>query len=238
MDDFIHWVESMNAEQRQTLKRDPEYITQPIYDFMTSQWLLLFSYVTTRLSQIECEVESENLRTVQGLDGTLQKFHPWRRRIPIYNNFIRSMLNLLENRFIMKDSTGVHWAKTMEDVRHLPRRLEEVQTRADKLISVLTAVLSIREIKKATTQTRAVTQITYLAFLFVPMSFVASFLSMNNNFPSGNSMVYWIYFVIALPLSGIAILLAYFWTSLEDLWRRIFGPDTDLRQPVGPMPKL
>lgn len=235
IDDFIHWVTSMNTEQLRTLKRDPEYITSPVYDFMTSQWLLLFDFITTRLSQIEWEIESENFRTLQGLDGTLHKFYPWRRRIPLYNNFIQSMFDLLEHRFISKD---IHWAKTTENIRHLLKRQEEVQNRADKVISVLTAVISIAENKKATTLTRDITRITYLAFLFVPMSFVASFLSMNNNLPSGSAMVYWIYFVIALPLSVIAMLLAYYWRNLEDYWRRTFGPHTHPRQLVNPIPNL
>ena len=237
IDDFIHWVMSMNTEQLLIVKRDPEYMTSAIYDFMTSQWLLLFDYIITRLSQIEWEIESEPFRTLEGLDGTLQKFHPWRRRIPLYNNFIRSMLNLLEDRFLLKSNTRAHWLNTTENVRHLLERHEEVQHRADKVISVLTAVISIEESRKAMTQTRDVTRITYLAFLFVPMSFVASFLSMNTNFPPGNNMVYWIYFVIALPISGIAILLAYYWTKLEDLWKRTFGPHQDSRQSIDPMPK-
>ncbi|KAA6414305.1 MAG: hypothetical protein FRX48_02668 [Lasallia pustulata] len=237
IDDFIYWVMSMNPDQLQTLDQDPEYITSAVYDFMACQWLLLFDYITTRLSQIEWEIESEPFRTLEGLDGTLQKFHPWRRRIPLYNNFIRSMLDLLEDRFLSPESTRAHWSKTTENVRHLLGRLEEVQNRADHVISVLTAVILIQESKKALTQTRDVSRITYLAFLFVPMSFVATFLSMNNNFPSGNNMVYWIYFVIALPLSGTALLLAYYWTRVEDLWKRTFGSPQDPRQVVGPMPK-
>lgn len=227
----------MNTEQLLIVKRDPEYMTYAVYDFMASQWLLLFDYIITRLSQFEWEIESEPFRTLKGLDGTLQKFHPWRRRIPLYNSFIRSMLNLLEDRFLSKNSTRPHWVKTTENIRHLLRRHEEVQSRADKIITVLTAVISIEESRKAITQTRDVTRITYLAFLFVPMSFVASFLSMNNNFPDGNSKVYWVYFVIALPLSGIAMLSAYFWTRLEDLWKTNFGPHQDSRQSIDAAPK-
>ena len=233
--DLVFWMTSMSREELEIIGDNPEYLTSPLYKLIASQWLLIFEYVKARLSQIEWELEYEPWRTSRGLDETLKKFHPWRRRLPLYKSCIETIMHDLErrNRFASSES----WNQTISSFREVLARHEELQQRANQVISVLTAVISIEESKKAMSNARDVTRITYLAFAFVPLSFVASFLSMNTNFPHGGATVYWTYFLLAIPLSCIAVLIAYNWLALGKLWKKILASPSDPRKVVGPLPK-
>jgi Mg2+ and Co2+ transporter CorA len=174
-------------------------------------------YATTRLSHIEWELEKEQWRGPQGLEETLNKLQPWQRRIPVYASFIKATKHELECRRGSSFVPKAQWEDIMADIDGVYERVHALQTRVDKIMNVATAITSIEQSKKAMKEARDVTRITYLAFVFVPMSFTASFLSMSGDFPS-KARVYWVFFVIAIPLSTVAVLIAANWARFKD-WR-------------------
>lgn len=216
---IANWAIQMGRENLDLVSREPELFVSEMYRVICSQWLAVLEYTTTRLQQIEWELENEHWRTPQGLEESLRKLHPWRRRIPHYGVLIRSAIRQLEVRYNVATGVDTPWNDTVTDFQGILERLQPIQNRMDKMLPAITAIMTLEDSKKVMQETRNITQITYLAFLFVPMSFVASFLSMNSDFPNGRGTVYWAYFIIALPLSITAMLTAYYWTSPER-WRQ------------------
>jgi Mg2+ and Co2+ transporter CorA len=215
---FTNWATSLKPEELETTASDPAFLTSRLYLHICSEWLIVMEYATTRLSHIEWELEKTQWRGPLGLEETLSKLQPWQRRIPIYMSFIKATKYELECRQNSSLVPKVHWEDITADIDGIYERVQTLQTRVDKIMNVATAITSIEESKKAMKEARDVTRITYLAFVFVPMSFTASFLSMNQTFPSSNR-VYWVFFVIALPLSTAAVLIAANWTSFEKWWK-------------------
>ena len=85
--------------------------------------------------------------------------------------------------------------------------------------------------KKATQESRAITRISYLVFVFVPLSFRTSFFSMSGEFPV---TTYWIYAAIALPISACALCALVFVGRIGRLWRRMReSGDRDLGKETG-----
>jgi len=196
----------------------------PIYSFIASQWLLVFDYITTHLSQIEWELEHSPFPTFRSLDQTLSKLHPWRRRMPMIKGFIKASVGTLNHRHASSEANSKeHWSPVLKDTERLLERYEELQKRLYSL-AVLTAIMSIEENKKLMSNTQEVTRLTYPAFLFIPLSQVSGFLGMNEDFPSGGAAMYWIFSVISIPLAGVAMLTAYYWDNLQTCSRRNTGP--------------
>lgn len=82
------------------------------------------------------------------------------------------------------------------------------------------AIISVEETKKVMLESRNISRVTYLAFL-VPLSFVTSFLGMNEELVRQSAMVYWVFFVIAVPLSIGAIVLAAYWNNIITRWEKL-----------------
>jgi hypothetical protein len=82
--------------------------------------------------------------------------------------------------------------------------MEEYQQRVDRLTSVRTAVISMEDSQTARDSNRNVTRLTWLATCFIPLSFVATFFSMQGDITQLQETYKW-YFAAALPLSAIVL---------------------------------
>ena len=192
-------------------------------------------------------------REPEELDEGLQKLHKWQRRLPFFTSWLESAIRALEYRYgyapnpsmatmlqqpnstAPRESTSSNtivsaskmaehpWRPIISDLRTIHARVYALSMRADKIMTMATAVIGIDENKRALTESRSVTRITYLAFVFIPMSFVATLFSMNiDAVRKDMSTVYWAFFATAVPLSGLAFLIAMYWvpmTRLIDKWR-------------------
>lgn len=163
-------------------------------------------------------MERKENRTAQSLDSALQRLHPWRRNVVNFGYRIRASIDTVERFRSDSEETGQTWAQLLANFQDLEKRYKVLEAKIDKIMSVLTAVMTIEETKKQIRNARDVARITYLAFIYVPMAFVASFLSMNTAFPDGGTTVYWVFFAIALPLTGLSLLLAIYWSRLKVLF--------------------
>ncbi len=170
-------------------------------------------------------IRAQSISDVQKSRSDTVKTSPWRRRMPMIKGFIKASVGTLNHRHASSEANSKeHWSPVLKDTERLLERHEELQKRVDSILAVLTAIMSIEENKKLMSNTQEVTRLTYLAFLFIPLSLVSGFLGMNEDFPSGGAAVYWIFFVISIPLAGIAMLMAYYWDNLKTFWSQNTAP--------------
>ncbi|KAL8662109.1 MAG: hypothetical protein Q9202_005001 [Teloschistes flavicans] len=220
-EETVHWIQEMSREEVLSIPRDPRALFLKPLSLVCSEWILLIRYAKTRFSQLEWEVEDPNLRdSEQGLSPTLEKLHTWRRRFPIYKSIITEILDGVIRREEFPGSTGNMLRSLEEDFRMLLSDLDEMHNRADRMMSVVTAVLSIEESQKALEQNRSLGRLTYLAALFIPLSFISSFFSMSEDITK-LSKTFWIYFAIAIPVTLLALLVTRYSHSLNVIWKRM-----------------
>ena len=221
---FLNCATSMSPEDITLLNMDPEYITSKIYPLIFSEWLVTLEFTFTGLFQIEWELGTEIKGDQRNLDDCLQRLYKWQRRLPFYTSWIKAAIHDLECRYLTDCNTAKYWHELIKDYYDIHRRMESMQSRADKTMLLAIAAITIDESKSKTKASHTVSPITYVAFIFIPMSFVSSFLSMNNDF-NAKGMVYWVFFMIALPLSLTTFLLALYWEKIRQWWhRRLNGP--------------
>ena len=223
LEDFVYWTRTMSVNEQQLIRQDNDYILSPVFCSVPAQWLLTFEHLTCRLSLIEWEVERKDHRTAQSLDDALSRLHPWRRSVVNFGYRIRASIDSVEgfrrrNRRRQPD-TDDDWEPLLDNFRDLEKRYKVLEAKIDKIMSVLAAVMTIEETKKQMVAARDVARITYLAFIYIPFSFVAAFLSMNEDIFTGNPEVYWIMFVIAIPLTAFSLLLAIYWPWLKKTFK-------------------
>lgn len=113
-----------------------------------------------------------------------------------------------------------HLRKLYTDFQVILSDVNILEKRTENVINVATAIISIEENKRAMKQNQDLSRLTYLAFIFIPMSFVCGFFSMTPDLSLLTSTIR-VYFAIAVPLTIIALGVAdwihvkrcLFWTG-------------------------
>jgi Mg2+ and Co2+ transporter CorA len=141
---------------------------------------------------------------------TLHETNQVRRRVTWY---VIEMENNLYQLGIDSSSSPRPKAKTPKsDEKNflaIYKRLLTYQSWSEKLVSILTSSLNLMEMEKSISDSESLSRLTYLGFLFIPLSFVATFFSMNGDFAVGQHL-FWVFFVVALPFA-LAISVPVFW---------------------------
>ncbi|ROV90795.1 hypothetical protein VMCG_09385 [Cytospora schulzeri] len=247
LESLLSCVSTLSSEDRARLVADPESITSHVYPMVFAEILVTLQYAFTALFQIEWQMDSGRSRKVEDLDTTFDKLQIWQRRLPCYAGWVRDAITGLEGRYdLWKQSTGVPssslatvqsgqppllqahttysstssaWqAGLRRDFVSLLAQLQALQLRADKVMQMAVAILSVEEGKKAVVESRNMGRITYLAFVFVPLSFVTSFLGMNPDIASTSALVYCIFFAVAVPVSIVVLSVATYWNKITLWW--------------------
>jgi hypothetical protein len=94
----------------------------------------------------------------------------------------------------------------------------------ERRLATLASMRSIHESEKAMKQSEYMGALTSLATLYIPLSFVSTFLGMNVKEISQQGTSLWVFFAIAIPLSLITILTLAKWNTLLTVRDYLFAP--------------
>ncbi|KAL8861992.1 MAG: hypothetical protein Q9178_001447 [Gyalolechia marmorata] len=220
-DNIMYWLQYMSVQDIESIARDPRILFQKPLSIVCAEWLKLLRYANTRLSQLEWEVEDPYLRTRQkDLSATLEKIHSWRRRIPIYKTIVSEALSKVIRRDQFVHATTNSLLLLEKDFEIILEDLNNFHDRAERIMSVVTAVMAIEESKKALEQNRSLARLTYLAVIFVPLSFVSSFFAMSDDITK-LTKTFWIYFAVAIPVTLLSLVVVRYSDTVFDIPRRI-----------------
>jgi hypothetical protein len=126
-----------------------------------------------------------------------------------------------EVRQCMKNIGESHWTKAPEGSSHkkatqswtaleadyecLSERTRMISDRYKEAVVILMNTMAIAESREGIVQAKKVSRLTSLAFIFVPLSFTTSFFGMNVQQLSQQKTSIWIWAVVSIILSGIAM---------------------------------
>jgi hypothetical protein len=207
---------------------------QVILHLISSEWLTLGDYIKTRLTQIEWEIAfPENfIKGGNQIDGSLKRLHMWRRFVPLYCEMLSEALEGIFH-FPCHDEAasagscgciGEHGQAPSPPpspyhVAAVYRRdfilalssMKGYQKRIDRLTSVITAVISIKDSHRALEDSKNIGRLSWLATFFLPYSITASIFAASAVKDITTERVGF-YFEVAAPLALVTILLAYLLT--------------------------
>ena len=219
-EDVIHYTSALTPEEITSIAKDARLLFKKTLMIVCAEWYTLVKYATTRLTQLEWEIENPDLQSKNGgLQITINKLHSWRRRFPIFRTLVLEVLEKVIERDSFISSPENHVRDLQRDFKILLSNIEDLQLRADRIMAVVTAVMSIEESKKAFEQNRSLARLTWLAITFAPLSFITSLFSMNSDL-STLGATFRIFFAVALPLTAIVLFLTRFANvGLEIRWK-------------------
>ncbi|KAK4447210.1 hypothetical protein QBC34DRAFT_410097 [Podospora aff. communis PSN243] len=174
------------------------------------------------------------------------ELHRWRRR---------SRQSLYKLRLV--EAFVVHW-QTMErvmgssenpsdaqqadllllDIKHIANRIDEYMRSLELMAPMATSLLQLMDSERSVSEAVNVRRLTYIALVFVPLSFVASIFSMGDDFAPGRPG-FWVYFAVAIPMALVVLaflkldvlrlrLVFEFFRNCERLRQGRGGPEASL----------
>lgn len=209
-EDIIYYTTKMSKCDLSSIGTQDKVLSIPILSMIAAEWLTVINYITTGLTQIEWGLEHPDYRKDDlGLDGALEHLHPVRRLLPVYRTFIKEILTTILAPSNLKSSpeSPCHLRKLRGEFESILDRIDRLQIRTQNIIGLATTIMSIEENKRAMKMNSNLVRVTYLAVVFVPVQFVSSFFSMTPDLAS-LKQTFWIYFVIAVPLTALCLTIA------------------------------
>jgi len=128
-----------------------------LFNLAIDDWLLIISYLERYLGMIESELFG---------DTKVGQMIRWKKSLGILRYFL-PRLEELSGRMASTD-----------DVTALDLDIEYLQRRIEKIISHIMSSVTMQESQRAIKETESVTQLTEMAFIFIPLSYVAAVFGM------------------------------------------------------------
>ena len=213
-DDIIYWTSSLSNKEISNIARDPRVLFKKTLLVVCAEWYTLIKYATTRLAQLEWEVENPKLQNDGGLEFTIEKLHSWRRRFSLFRTLTSEVLEKIVKRKHFYLYTENQLGDLQRDYEIIVSDIEKLHVRADRIMAVVTATMSIEESKKAFEQNRSLARLTWLAVTFVPLSFITSMFSMQPDLSSLRQS-YWIFFSVGIPVTALVLLVTKYSSALS-----------------------
>ncbi|KAK7727337.1 hypothetical protein SLS63_007159 [Diaporthe eres] len=247
-EDFIYWAkrpDNFNFGDSGDSGKPSSAIcipTQVLLHLVCTEWLTMVDYIKTRLNQVDWGIAFPNdfLEKEEQIDEHLTKLHHWRRVVPLYREMIaETFLRVFRetahpNR--MHPGRSIHepvqklgsaLEKLMntecinayqQDFALVLGYMEEFQNRIDRLTDVVTAVINMGDSRRGYKDNKNLQWLTWLATFFIPLSFVATLLSMTTDPIEDLGPITRLWALVAVP-SGLTIMIVVIIFSVAK-WRR------------------
>ena len=218
LDDIVYyWTVAATREEIFSAINSPYQSSMFLRKIVASTWLNSMEYFNAILSEAETRLwdiegmvapdlsDDEKDTYMAIFTVALNEVNSLRRRLAWYLNEMRlnlEALNLAPGSPVPKEK------KHDEDFLALYERLQTHQSWAEKLLDVINTSVNLMETEKSMANSKSLSRLTILGFVFVPVSFMASFFSMGGDFAVGESR-FWVYFVVTVPLTLAILGLAF-----------------------------
>lgn len=176
---------------------------------VASNWNVMLEFVWAKLSEFERALGGP---IVRGIGAQQEPLHQLAEILKDVSLFRRRLLWYLDEVESSLRSEGIDINKESDDegkeLLSVLKRLQGFKEKVESLTSVVTGMLSVRQADMSQRETKLVSRLTFVALVFIPLSFTASIFSMGGDFLPGSSH-FWVYFAAAVPMTFIILALAW-----------------------------
>lgn len=187
--------------QPQTMTEDPFYALSDVFALAAASEKQFLNLIEQKLAQYS-KPNDENFDALPNLRYIKQVVIRQTKHISLARNSIQTAQSskwpsaCTERGGRMRRAVELDWA-------HLEHVSRELDSRCQEAITVLMSTVTIQDAKKAIAQAERVAKLTFLAFIFVPLSFTTSFFGMN--FRELEELSIWRWVVMSAPIITVTL---------------------------------
>lgn len=168
-----------------------------------AEWVLYVHLVSRYQKHYEYSLQDVHKRPLESDIVDLQR---WRRRI----NQSRQKLGLLSQYITYWKKNEVDkqpWDMLLMDIDHTIYKLQHYGHSMEQVVPIATGMVQLLDARESAHQAANVTALTYIALVFVPLSWTAGLFSMSDLFLPGGEK-FWVYISTAFPLAIVVLLVS------------------------------
>jgi Mg2+ and Co2+ transporter CorA len=176
---------------------------------IAGEWMNYAAVMSFSIKRYEYTVEDLPILfpELDKLNSDLRTLQSWRRRSIASRNKIASVARFLHSHRPKSPHTDELWTSLVDDYEHIDANIKEYSYRLENMLPIVTAVVQVVDTRRSFAETANVSRLTYLALVFVPLTFTTGLFSMNiDTAPGGKN--FWAFFLVAIPVTVVVFLIA------------------------------
>lgn len=172
-----------------------------------AEWVKYVGVMQQCLKQYEYNYDQLPALSLDKFDRDLRELQSWRRRTLVSQAKIKSALRILSPKHcdLKKPEPDLDYLR--DDFEHIYESIDAAGRRLESILPVVMSFVQITDARRSFAETADISRLTVLALIFVPLTFVSSLFSMDAEKLPG-SRDFWIYLAVAIPLTGLVVLIA------------------------------
>lgn len=185
---------------------------------IAAEWMNVLAVMNYHIKRYEYSIEGQKTiaQDLDRLNTDLNSLQRWKRRNLSSQQKIGAIRRFVDSHVgshAVSESTTIQQSQSMnprclvDDFGYLTASLNQYSERLESMLPVVMSLVQISDTRRSLAEAANISRLTYLAFVFVPLSFTSSLFSMNTDISPGGRQ-FWIYFVVAIPITAAAFLLA------------------------------
>jgi Mg2+ and Co2+ transporter CorA len=184
---------------------------------IAAEWMNVLAVMNYHIKRYEYSIEGQKTiaQDLDRLNTDLNSLQRWKRRnlsskqkIGAIRRFVDSHVgHVVGESKTMLQADSMNSRCLVEDFGYLTASLDQYSERLESMLPVVMSLVQISDTRRSLAEAANISRLTYLAFVFIPLSFTSSLFSMNTDIGPGGRH-FWIYFVVAIPITAATFLLA------------------------------
>lgn len=168
-----------------------------------AEWVLYVHLVSRYQKYYEYSLQDIHKRPLESDIVDLQR---WRRRITQSRQKLGAMSQFIT--YWRKDEVDKHhWDMLLLDIDSTISKLHAYGHSMEQVVPIATGMVQLLDARESGRQAANVTTLTYIALVFVPLSWTAGLFSMSDRFLPGGEK-FWVYVSTAFPLSLVVLFVS------------------------------
>lgn len=188
--------------------RSPSILSLAYYPLRIAiaEWMLYTFLMSGYVKYYEYTFNNFNQRIGDAENRDFVELHRWRRRSKQSLHKLQLLAGFVSHwRGSIPPSEEIN--NLLQDIHHIRDLIQIYTTSLEAKGAIITAMIQILDSRRSTEEAINITHLTYIALVFIPLSFTASIFSMGDEYiPGGKD--FWVYFATAVPMTLLILALS------------------------------
>lgn len=174
---------------------------------VAAEWMKYAGIMYRAVKQFEYSTSVKDIRDeLEKLNSDMRALQRWRRGSMSSEHKIEAIIRMLkaERPGVPPSSDS---ASLIEDFEYILATVQKLGRHLESMLPVVTSLVQIIDSRRSFDETANVSRLTIMALIFVPLAYISSLFSMSEQLGPGGPY-FWVYFVVAIPLTVAVVLVA------------------------------
>ena len=188
---------------------------------VTTEWMVYGLIMNRFVKHYESFFNPEKTHMGEFEQKVILELHRWRRRSKQSIHKLRITRAFVEH-WQAREREPEAWDHLVGDLKHLEMLIEDHAQSLDALNPTILGLVQLQDMRRSILQAEDVRRLTYIALIFIPLSYVATLFSMTEKYGPG-SRGFWIYWASSLPTAVVVLGLSFGARECRELLKSILS---------------